>query len=122
MRRNPMARARAPNLDGFEARLPAINGAPPDSTAIGNVHFLYQVPALGPDDPAEALAIIPEPDTVGWQKQRALVDLPIVIAAVVKAERARAWHFVEAAIADIKRAIEQPDRTLGIRAVHPTGP
>jgi hypothetical protein len=108
-------------LGVFETRLAAIDGTGVFSTRAGETLFLMETPNLGPHDVAEAILIVPEPDVVVHQKLKLLIDLPIGLFAVVKADRARPFTIVEAMIADIKRAIELEDRRLGLRNVDSRG-
>lgn len=102
-------------IDALVARLAAINGAPPFQTQLGSTIFLGEFPGLGPDDPAEALVVLPDTDTIVHQRANILSDWPIIIGAVARSgPRCKPWPVIEAAIADIKRAIELEDRYLGI--------
>lgn len=102
-------------------RLAAIDGTPPFQTNAGAHIVRNEAPGLGPDDPDAVILVRTETDSVGWQKQNLLVELPITIAAVVKAALDEPWDAVEAIVADIKRAVEREDRRLGIENVDSRG-
>ncbi|MGE3175918.1 MAG: hypothetical protein AB7O32_00495 [Vicinamibacterales bacterium] len=104
-------------LEALKTRLSAIDGRPPFETEIGRTIHLGEMPALGPDDPIEACVLLPEDDVVDFQRANLLIDWPITIGAVVKADLDEPWVLVERAIADIKRAVELADRRLGIALV-----
>lgn len=112
-------------LAEFERRLSAIDGTPPFQTSAGLEIYRNEVPNLGPDDAAAAIAIITEPDSVGWQKQNLLIDLPVAVAALARvsdtADVRAATKTVEAVVADIKRAVELEDRRLGLQQVDSRG-
>ncbi len=74
---------------------------------------------LGPDDPFEAICLLPARTTplgspIG---EHVAVDLPLQIAGVARVsswqEYADAWLRSEAMIADVIQAMETEDRTLG---------
>jgi len=108
--------ARERILDALVQRLSAINGVAPFQTELGTKIYLGEVPGLGPDDPIEALVLIPDDETIEHQKLNLQIDWAIVIGAVVRSDADRPWARVEHAIADIKRAVELTDRRLGIPA------
>lgn len=68
---------------------------------------------LGEDDADVAIAVVPETDEVAFQGANVLVRLPIEIQAIAKASLDQPWLAVEELVADIKRAVETEDRTLG---------
>lgn len=80
-------------------------------TDAGALVFVGEAPPLGPDDPDQALAIVPENEATQWQEPGLAVDviLPIGVHGVTKVDATNAWLGVEAMIRDIKRAIETSD-------------
>jgi len=109
--------ARERIIDAIVQRLTEIDGRPPFETALGASRvYVGEVPALGPDDPAEVLVVIPDDDTIEHQRMNFQIDWSIVIGAVVRADIDQPWVSIERAIADIKRAIELADRQLGLPA------
>jgi hypothetical protein len=74
--------------------------------------YLGAAPELGPDDPDEAIAIVPRED-VASEPNYQNVDLPVEIQAIAKATLTEPWIAVEALLGAIKLAIELEDRTLG---------
>lgn len=86
------------------------------ATDAGVTVFFGESPMLGPDDPTSAIALIVGDDQIdpaSSLEDDILTRLPIDITAIAKADIVNPWATVEAVIADIKLAIETPDRTLG---------
>jgi hypothetical protein len=102
-------------LTAIVARLEQIQIANEFETDAGLRVFLGEAPALGPDDPDQAIAVLVGDDVPTYQGEHVLVALPIQIAAVAKADLDAPWVIVEQLISDIKKAIELEDRTLGGR-------
>lgn len=88
-----------------------VNGYQTDA---GAMVVLGETPQLGPDDPDTAIAILVGDEQARWNRAHVLVRLPIEVQAVVKDSSPSAWWVVEALVADIKRAVERPDRELAI--------
>ena len=101
-------------LEALVTRVSAIDGTPPFQTTAGARVYLYEVPDLGPDDPDQAVSILPQDDEVQHQAENVLVHWPIEIRALVKASLANPMLVVEAVVADIKRGVETADRRLGL--------
>lgn len=99
-------------LKEFERRCQAIHGSG-FHTAAGHAVHLGLLPGMGPDDPDEAIAIIPGEEDPRWNAKQVLVLWPIEIHALAKATVRKPWEAVERVIADIKRAVELEDRTFG---------
>jgi hypothetical protein len=106
-------------LNAIKARLAAINGVGVFVTDAGDRIFTGVLPQLGPDDAYPCLVVYAADDSVGNQQSRVMLSLPVEIAVVVPVDALAKdeWDRVEAALADVKRAIELPDRTLGNRLV-----
>lgn len=99
-------------LEALKSRLTAIHGSTFETDA-GYRVFLGYVPMLGPDDPDSAIAILPGDDQIEHRGARFGIVLPVEVFAIAKASLEEPWKVVEGVIADIKRAIELSDRTLG---------
>lgn len=110
---------RAAILGAFEARLAVIRKQDGFRTDAGRQVFVGEVPQLGPDDQAHAVAILPQVDEVRWVGRRLGIVWPMVFAAVVRGECTDVWLEVEQVLADLKTAIELPDRSLGGLLQHP---
>ena len=105
---------RAAILAGIVTRLQAIDGTTDEFETTAGAHVvLGDVLALGPDDPDVVIGVLPQDDVVSYQGEQLSIQWPIEIQAVVKVDLVDGWQVVEAVLADIKRAIELPDRTLG---------
>lgn len=107
-------------LCALETRLGAITRRAGSSTDAGRTIYINETPELSEDDP-DAIAVMPQEDEVQFQQAKVLVTLPIEIHALVSIDggNTRSWMKVEALIADIKRAVELEDRTLGGVLPHP---
>lgn len=102
-------------LLAFRARLTEITKAKGFRTNAGQHVFLNESPVYGPDDPPEAIAIMAGLETIASrQGEHVIVSLPVNIQAIVQETNLdEPWEIVEDVIADIKQAVELPDRTLG---------
>jgi hypothetical protein len=82
--------------------------------------------AIGPEDVAEGIAVVPGETGPLSQRQlmKAAETLPIQIAALARVlgwqDYARAWMRAEDILSDVKAAVEQDDRTLGGLAIDVT--
>jgi hypothetical protein len=108
-------------LEAIKARLETIAAGEPvpggdgllyDTDAGLNV-FMLEAPALGEGTPDVAIAVLVGEDTVKWTGMQCFVGLPVQVWALAKASLDAPWEALEQVLADIKRAIEQSDRTLG---------
>lgn len=99
-------------LEAFKTRVSAIAKADGFQTDAGLTVFLGDTPALGPDDPPEAIAIVVGDDETRYQGEQVLIRLPVLLVALVKAELEEPWAAIEAILADLKTAVEKPGRTL----------
>jgi hypothetical protein len=103
-------------LGVLRGRLQAITIANGFNTDAGKAVFLGELPVLGEDDPAQAIAIVVGPDEIGHQGEKLVVNLPVDVQALVPADADDPWTSVEAIVSDIKRAVEidsDPNRDLG---------
>lgn len=108
-----MATRRERILGEFIARLQKVRVEGGYATDAGEEILLGQVVALGPDDPAVVIAVVPGDDRPQFQGVGNFISWPIEVQGVAGAELDHAWLMVEAVVGDIKRAIETDDRTLG---------
>lgn len=84
-------------------------------TDAGNTVFIGLVPALGPDDPTTALAVILDADAnPGHQGENIVIRLPLKIHALIQVNTENPYERVEAILADIKKAIETDHNLSGI--------
>lgn len=100
-------------LEALKTRVEAIRLANRFATDAGLSVFLGERPALGPDDPDTAIAILVFDDVLKAQGGKLFVAIPIGICAIAKADLDTPWVSVEAVLGDIKTAVELADRTLG---------
>lgn len=107
------------------SRLESIAVADGFNTNLGATVLINEVPLLGEDDPASAVAMLTLQSDDTWQGKAFLVRLPIVLLILVNcdqvADTSDAWVVLEQAIADVRRAIETEDRTLGGLLTAPFG-
>lgn len=108
-----MTTTRQQILEAVRARLQAIRTIDGFATDAGEQVFLGEAPMLGPDDPDVAIAIVIGDDVPTFQGEQVLLQLPLGLCALAKADLAEPWIAVETLLGDIKTAFELPDRTLG---------
>lgn len=109
-----MATRRQSILETLVARLELIRTANGFDTDAGQkVHF-GEIPALGPDDPAQIIAVVVGVEQSQWIQDglKLQVGLPVNIVAIVNADLSQPYLAIEQVIGDIKRGIELPDRYL----------
>lgn len=99
-------------LAALMTRVQAITIAHGYATDAGDQVFLGEAPQLGENDPPTAIALVVEDDDVNSQGFLT-VTLPIAVQALAKADLDAPWLAIEAVLGDVKRAIEQDDRSLG---------
>lgn len=101
-------------LDALRERLEGISIDDGYRTNLGLIVKTGEVPRFGPDDPKQALAILPKEDQPGdLQTGKIPIVWPIDIAILVSPDLSQPWAIVEAGLVDVKRAIEGQDLTLG---------
>lgn len=100
-------------LEALLARLQVIEVANDYATDAGQHVYLGVTPALGIDDEDVAIALVVGDEEPRYQGVSLLIALPVEIQALAKADLDEPWVAVEDVIADIKRAVELEDRTLG---------
>lgn len=110
--------AREQAIDELVARVSRITQANGFNTDAGLQVLLMELPAFGPDDPPAALVIVvPEDAPDPRQREHVITTVTFNIQAIVPAalegQEWQPWREIERIIADIKRAVELPDRTLG---------
>lgn len=113
----PTAAKREQILDALLARLEAITVAGGFSTDAGASVHLGEAPQFGPDDPGTAIVVAVEDDEVSQFQLKGFITLPLTIQAMVAITTAvdlgLAYRDAERVLADVKRAVELEDRTLG---------
>lgn len=82
-------------------------------TNAGAAVFMGQEVTFGPGDSGAAIDVIVAQDDVLHQGENVGTLVPVEIHALVKASIADPLLAIEEVIADVKRAVEQTDRTLG---------
>lgn len=100
-------------------RVTAITVANNFNTNAGNLVLLGVEPMLGPDDPEQAIAIVPDDDVIsealglgdrgGSDPEQFSVRLPLRFHGLAKADLDNPWHTVEKVVEDIVNAIETDD-------------
>ncbi|HMJ88146.1 MAG TPA: hypothetical protein VK504_33445 [Vicinamibacterales bacterium] len=108
-----MASRRQQIVEVFRTRLQAIRLISGFETDAGALVLLGETPELGTDDPDQVIAIVVDDELPSHQGENVASMLPIVIAALAKADLDEPWLAVEAVLGDIKKAVELEDRTLG---------
>jgi hypothetical protein len=109
----PTASRRRQLLEAFRARLEAIDGGADFETDAGRRVFVNETPAYGPDDPESAISIAIGDDTPQWQQNKLGQVLPVAVLALARQDLDDPMVTAEKVLADIQRAIELTDRTLG---------
>jgi hypothetical protein len=102
-------------LDAIEEMASRLSGILKTSgyhTDAGQKLFLGETPNLSPDDPAEALALVVREDSVGYQGENVVTELPVEVQALVVKGTDGSLIALERVIADIKKAVEI-DHDLG---------
>lgn len=97
-------------LEAVMARLQTIQVDAGYITDAGRRIYLGEVVDLGPDDPDDALAVVPLDTQVLPNR---IEVLPVEVQAVAKADLEQPHVAIEQLLADIARAFETADRTLG---------
>lgn len=101
-------------LEALVERLSAISVNAGFKTDAGAAIVFGEAPQLGDADPPEAIAIvIGEDDPTAQAPIAMMVRTPFEVHAVAKVTPADPFTPVEAVLADIKRAVELPDRSFG---------
>ncbi len=101
-------------LTAIVDRLSAIRVSSGFETDAGATIVIGEAPELGDGDPDEALAVdFGEDSAAQLSPGVVLMTTPVVIRGVAKATPDDPFAQVEAVLADIKRAVELPDRSLG---------
>jgi hypothetical protein len=82
-------------------------------TDAGAQVLLNESPAFGPDDPAQAIAMRVDEDELIFSNENHYIRIPITIEALARADLSAPYLVAEQVLADIKRAVELRDRSLG---------
>lgn len=114
----PAPSAREAAIEELEARLERITQENGFNTDAGRQICLMERPVFGPSDPPAAISIIiPEDSPDPRQREHVITTVQFSVQAIVPAavegQPWVPWREIERIIADIKRAVELPDRTLG---------
>lgn len=99
-------------LEVIATRLRSIAVANGFRTDAGAAVFLGHDVTLGPGDSSASIAVAVAQDEVIHQGENVGTVIPVEIYAFVKAATTDPLLSLEEVIGDVKRAIEQPDRTL----------
>lgn len=91
----------------LKARLEGITLAHGYSSDAGKTLFIGENPKLGPDDVTASIGISPLRDVVEYEGENITLTLPVLIQVIVGDKAETPWDTIEAAIADVKTAIEQ---------------
>lgn len=97
-------------LAAVVTRLQAITQVNGFQTDCGEAIVVGRTPELGPDDPDDAIAVIPQDVTSRKAGPAYLLDWPISIQAISKEDLDDVGLRIEAVLADIKSAMELDDR------------
>jgi hypothetical protein len=100
-------------LEALRERVSAITVPNGYVTEAGRHVFLAEAPPFGPADPPTAICLVVGDDTTTYQGEKISILLPVEIVALANAELDAPWEALEAVLADVKRAVELPERTLG---------
>ncbi len=100
-------------LEEIGTRLRSIAVANGFRTDAGAAVFMGADILLGPDDPPAAIGVAVGQDEVLHNGENVGMVVPVEVHAVVKTTVADPLLALEEVIGDVKKAVEQPDRTLG---------
>lgn len=95
------------------SRVSAIKRSDGFNTDAGLAFYAGDNPVLGDDDPESAVAVILREEPVISSRENVSVRLQIEVQAIAKADVNQSWLKAEELLADIKKAVELSDRTLG---------
>lgn len=109
----PEASRREQIIDALKTRAEAITVVGGFNTDLGASLLINELPQFGPDDPRQVLVMLVGDDEITSQGKGFLYRLPFTFLVLVDADVEDGWRQVEQGIADVKRAIELEDRTLG---------
>lgn len=100
-------------IDAILERLRAIAVNDGYATDLGASVTVNEFPEFGPNDPRETLVLLVGDDELRSQGHWFLYTMPVSVLVLVDAESEDGWRTVERGIADVKRAMELDDHTLG---------
>lgn len=102
-------------LETLRERLRLITKGESFDTDAGQFVALGELPQFGPDDIPVGIAMMVGDELAAppGQKLKTMIQLPIEIQVVAQADLDEPWVAIEAALADVERALEKEDRTLG---------
>lgn len=109
-----MSTRRKDVLEVLLARLALIRTTAGFDTNAGAAVYFGEVPALGENDPDQAIVLVPGVEEPRWELEGLALQtrLPVIIAAIAKADLSAPYLAIESLIGDIKRGIELEDRLL----------
>lgn len=108
-----MASRRQRILSNIKARLEGITTTDGYETNIGARVLLWELPRFGPSDSGAAVVIQPGEDQPAEGLTKLPIVLPVDIAVVLQGEQGDSGALVEAALRDVKVAIEAEPRDYG---------
>lgn len=97
----------------FQTRMSAIKQSDGFQTNAGFAPYVGEYVVLDEESPESAIAMVLRDDIPKRVGENVSLTLPIEFQAIAKSNINQPWMMVEALIADIKKAIELPDRFLG---------
>lgn len=101
-------------IAAIKARLEAIQVGTLFETSAGLHVFINETPKFGASDPTVAIAVVIGEDSVEIQQgYKLVIRMPLGVQAIAPATLDRAWQELEPVLADIKRAMELPDKRFG---------
>lgn len=106
-------------LDVYATRMAAVQGVNGFFTEAGRAVYVGEIPGLTTEDPDDGIAIVGGPDDWTQQGKAFFVAWPITIWAITKADREAPYLALENTLADITRAFELADMTLGGLVMQP---
>ncbi len=114
----PAASSRERAIDELVTRVSRITQENGFGTDAGLQVLLMERPVFGPDDPPAALVIVvPEDAPDPRQREHVITtvtfNVQAIVPAAIEGQDWLPWREIERILADIKRAVELPDRTLG---------
>ena len=97
----------------FASALADITTANGFATNAGQAVYIGFTPQLGETDPTTVIVLTIGSDSPSWQADKVMLRLPLTINVTAKATENLPWAEIESVLADVKRAIEIEDRSLG---------
>lgn len=108
-----MSSRRQQILEAIAERLEAIAIDDGYDTDAGAAVHMGQIVELAQNDPDAVISIVMGDENAKFNGGKLIVDLPIEIHAIAKADLDQPYITIEQLLSDAKRAVELEDRTLG---------